>query len=190
MEDASRTWHGDSPLSGRESRTFHMTTCYHHNDRMCMTWITTPWFGLRARTIGLIRIRKTHPSTTLIRWDEMRWAARMRCETVRWRSEWGSRKPSRPFAGVSASELIRKFVGWAGWARMTHPDLAEPNRASHPKTDEISRMSPVERALHDAGSCSSRIFFTHKGQEMSNSFKSLEFFRPQSHQMRLRTKEF
>ena len=23
---------------------------------------------------------------------------------------------------------------------------------------------------------------THKGQEMSNSFKSLEFFRPQSHQ--------
>ena len=29
----------------------------------------------RARSIGLIRIRKTHPSTTLIRWDEMRWAA-------------------------------------------------------------------------------------------------------------------
>ena len=29
----------------------------------------------RARSVGLIRIRKTHPSTTLIRWGEMRWAA-------------------------------------------------------------------------------------------------------------------
>ena len=31
--------------------------------------------SFRARSIGLIRIRKTHPSTTLIRWDEMRLAA-------------------------------------------------------------------------------------------------------------------
>ena len=38
----------------------------------------------------------------------------------------------------SSSELIRNFFGWDGWARMTHPNLAEPNRTRHPKTEESS----------------------------------------------------
>ena len=53
-------------------------------------WGTWP---IGARSIGLIRIRKTHPSTTLIviRWDEMSWDE-LRCVTVRLRSGWGSRQ--------------------------------------------------------------------------------------------------
>ena len=71
-----------------------------------------------------------------MRWDELCWAI------VRLGSRWGRRKSftSSRWRGrvSSSSELIRNVFGWAGWGRMTHPDLAEPNRTRHPKTEESS----------------------------------------------------
>ena len=44
-----------------------------------------------------------------------------------------------------------EFFGWAGWARMTHPDLHEPNRTPHPKTEESFTLAdPMPRLCPDA----------------------------------------
>ena len=57
-----------------------------------------PWFfhSLRACSIGLIRIRKTHPSTTLLRWDEM--------SCVAWSFDWD------PDEGVVKSFWLMIYV--------------------------------------------------------------------------------
>ena len=83
-------WHAPTPARGREGFT---TSSFGSlsNDRATqpisshLMSVVDGWIFLirmigsclpRARSIGLIRIRKTHPSTTPIRWDEMSCVAR------------------------------------------------------------------------------------------------------------------
>ena len=110
-ENIRGNWGKENALMRQRTGTFESLLWRHQLWHDLHRLLTMPWVkrklaracwtdGMRSlelwvRSIGLIRIRKTHPSTSLIRWDELR------CATVRLRSEWGSRKNlSRAWACV------------------------------------------------------------------------------------------